>query len=116
MMKKIPYTNETDKYITVGTVTIPPGQTRDVEETLHPDYHAVQVEPVTAPPADLLAALLAGTVAAIVAALPGLTQADLAELVERENASEKPRKTLLDAIAEQQLAKAGESVDSNPAA
>lgn len=115
-MKKIPCTNDTDKYITVGTVTIPPGQTRDVEETLHPDYHATQAEPESAAKVHPLAALLACTVPTIVEALPALALADLAQLAELENAGEKPRKTLLDAIAEQQLAKAGESVDSNPAA
>lgn len=37
-MKMVPCTNSTKKIMHVGSKTIWPGDTRDVEETLHPDY------------------------------------------------------------------------------
>lgn len=102
-MKK-PYTNETPNTIYPGGVCIPPGQTRDVDEQFHPDYAAP--EPEEAAPVDPVAQILGHSVSAIKDMLPALSDAELEALGAAEQLADKPRTTLLAAIAEEILTRA----------
>jgi len=91
----------------VGGVMIPAGETVQVPGHLAPP--ALQPPPVAAeeaPPVDALADLQRGTVADIRAALDGLDDAALARLGDLEQTANKPRSSLLAAIAEEVLRRA----------
>jgi hypothetical protein len=96
-MSKVPYHNDTDKFVHIGSVTIAPGATRDVEETHLAEYSKPKESAPAAP--DAIADLLAGTAAEVIAKLPGLSAADL-EQVELREQEGKNRKTVLAAISE----------------
>lgn len=120
-MNKVPYTNETTHFVHIGGVTIPPGETRDVDATLLPGYEP----PVLAPPEpevppDLLAELLKASIKNIVPEMPGMSADDLARAVTLEEAGQK-RRTLLEAFAAENLrrlteaaAKAGSTEGAAP--
>ena len=102
---KIPFHNETDKFVHIGGVTIPPFDTRDVEATLHPDYKAPKAEEEKAPD-NPLAALLNETVKDILPKLPEMDMEQLTALEALEQEG-KNRSSLIEAIAAAKLALAG---------
>ncbi len=102
-MAKKPYTNETDSIQHIGTVTLWPGETREVEETLIPGQTAHQESPQEPDP---LVLLIQGNAPEVIAALPTLDDEQLSLLDEMERAAEKPRKGVLQAIAEEKLTRA----------
>lgn len=105
-MRKIPFTNETNGYLVIGTVTIPPGQTRDVEDTLHPDYAVGRSASAETAPVDIVAMLLAGPLDELLKCLPALSPEDLDRLDTQEQQSEAPRSEVISAITELQLSRA----------
>lgn len=102
-MNKVPHTNETLKFLHIGAVTIPPGETRDVDPSLLPGYKPVVVPP-PAPevPPDLLAELLKASIKNILPELPGMSDDDLARAVTLEETGQK-RKSLLEQFAAENL-------------
>lgn len=102
---KVPYHNDSDKYVHIGATMIAPNDTRDVEETEIPGYTAPGAVAKVAAPADPLGGLLKGNVASVTAALADLPLADVEKLGELEQAGQH-RKTLLAAIAEELLNRA----------
>lgn len=107
MNEKIPIYNNTAMPIYVGGAMIPPGETRhfDIEQVPHhlrPAAPAVEEEVAPNPLADILG----HSVKDIVAMLPALHDDDLVAIGEAEQRAEKPRTTLLGAIAEEQLKRA----------
>lgn len=104
---KIPVSNNTAMPIYVGAAMIPPGETRHFDEQDVPHHlrpAPVEAAPVAAP-ADPLAELLKGNVAAVVAALADLPDADVERLGELEQAGQA-RKGVLSAVAEELLVRA----------
>ncbi|WP_374537172.1 hypothetical protein [Chitinimonas taiwanensis] len=110
-MKMKPFTNDTDHVIYLGNATIPPGQTRDVEETLHPNFSAEPNAPAEAEPTDPWVELLKGTVATVSAGLDGLSVDELNELGDAERACQN-RKGVLGAIAEKIMALGQKTADA----
>lgn len=113
MQNLVPFTNETDFYVTVGLLTIPPGQTRGIEATLHPDYSAPADSPadelveVDVSELDLaMQLLLAGNAESVLAAIADLADEELERLGELEQLG-KSRKGVLGAVAEHLLNRAG---------
>jgi len=102
---KIPYTNTTAKFVHVGGVMIPPGDTREIDERLHPDYRQ-PAPPAEEDPVSELALILAGSVATILAGFDALADEELAELRALEAGAGKPRTSLLKAIDEEALRRA----------
>ena len=102
---QIPVTNNTATMMYVGGALIPPGETRHFEEYEVPEHlrPAVDVPAEEAqsadPLAEVLAALLDGNVASVVATLPEMPTADIERLGEMEQAG-AARKGILSAIAE----------------
>lgn len=100
-MKTEHFTNETKNFMHVGGVTIPPGETREVDAVLLPGGSQDDaLEPAV--PLDPLAQLMNGSVAAITAALPTLSNADLARATELEEAG-VARKSMLAALSVENL-------------
>jgi len=97
----------------VAGVMIPAGETRHFEDAaLPPEFRpAVAGEVVPPAPAHPLAVLLAGSVREIVAGVDALSDAEIDALIELEEQSERPRKTLLAELAEVQLERAGARTD-----
>lgn len=108
-MKTEHYTNETKNFMHIGGVTIPPGETREVDATLLPG-HAPDDGMAPDVPLDPLAQLMAGSVAVITAALPTLSDADLAHVTELEEAG-VARKSMLAALSAENLARAAAKQD-----
>lgn len=108
-MKTEHFTNETKNFMHVGGVTIPPGETREVDATLLPGHEQEEVLP-NGIPLDPLAQLMAGSVATITAALPTLSDADLAHVTELEEAG-VARKSMLAALSAENLARAAAKQD-----
>jgi hypothetical protein len=109
-----PVTNRTAMPIYVGSTMIPAGETRhfpddQVPEHLRPVAPADAAAPVVttdAPPTDPMAVLLEGTVEDVTAQLGTLDPAQL-DALDALEAAGKARKTLLAAIAEERLKRAG---------
>ncbi len=99
----------------VAGVMIPAGETRHFEDAeLPPEFRpAVAGEVVPPAPAHPLAVLLAGSVREIVAGVDALSDAEIDALIELEEQSERPRKTLLAELAEVQLERAGARTDGS---
>lgn len=117
---KIPYTNDTAKFVHVGGVTIPPFDTREIDARMHPDYKP-RAAPAAEAPVSELAMILAGSVATIVKGFDALADEELAALRALEARAEKPRTSLLKAIDEEVLARvakaaADESVEKGEGA
>lgn len=106
---KIAVTNTTQCPIYCGSLMIPAGETREVEEHFVPDHlkPAAPPPPASTAPADPLAELSTMPVKQIVAQIPSLTVAQLETLGELEQAKgDKARKSLLEPIAEELLKRA----------
>jgi hypothetical protein len=100
--------NDTAQVIFVGGLMIPPGDGREVDETLLPPLDE-QPQPAdeTLPDPDAnLRELLTASVKNIVPALADLGDETLASLARIEGESVTPRKGVLSAIAELQLLRA----------
>lgn len=110
-MDKIPFTNETDRFMHVGGVMIPPHDTRDVDPRLLAGATTESPAPA-AEDDDPLLAILAAKVGAAIVGLPALSNEELARLGELE-AAHKNRKTLIEAIAVEQLARAEKAAAEN---
>lgn len=102
---KVPYYNETDKFLHFGAVTIPPGETRDVDECLLPDYQAPE-NAAQDDAADPLLAISAMSIAKIEAGIADLSleEIDRLEALEKEKAS--PRQGLMAVILSERLRRA----------
>lgn len=98
-----PFTNRKDHPVTVGGKRIYPGETRGVEETLHPNYKPASKAP--AEPADPALELLDNSIPDIVAKLPDPSDEDFDRLRQGE-ADGKTRKGLLKAFEEEMLRRA----------
>ena len=106
-MAKRYVTNDTPNMIYVGGKMIPPGEGREVEEL---DEAPPQVdEPAPDLDADLRE-LLKGSVAAVAGALGGIGAETLTRLQALENEAAKPRKGVLEALANAQIALADEKL------
>lgn len=106
-MAKVAYHNDTETVKHVGNKMIRPGETREVEETLLPDYKAKKpTEPEANPNAELLA-LLDLSIPKITDKLPGLDGDEL-DIIEAAEQNGKTRAGLLEAIAEERLRRAAE--------
>lgn len=109
-MKTVHHTNETKKFMHVGGVTIPPGETREVDAALLPDHTLDDaLEPDI--PADPLVQLMAGSVATITVALPSLSDADLTRADELEQAG-VARKSMLTALSAEILRRAADDKET----
>lgn len=104
-MNRTHYHNTAAHPIYVGGVMIPAGASREVDARLVPGAAAATEEPEGEPPADPILALLDGNVAEVKAALPGLSDEDLDRLEAAED-NGKTRKGVLEAVAEERLARA----------
>lgn len=96
----------------VGGKMIPPGETRHFEPHELPPHlrpQAPSADPETTD--NPLAELLKKKVADVVAALPDLSDEDLQRLGGLEQVASKPRTSLLGAIAEETLKRAGSGQD-----
>jgi len=103
-MQKVPYTNDGSSFQHVGGTTIPPGETRDVDPSLLPDWKPESDgKPQEAP--DPLLELLGGSIASVLEVLPAMTDGELEQLAALE-AANKGRKGLLEAVAAEQLRRA----------
>ncbi|WP_025918210.1 hypothetical protein [Herminiimonas sp. CN] len=103
-MNKVSYTNETTRFQHVGGVTIPPGETRDVDPSLLPDYQpegvAVEEEEI-----DQVAELLKVNVKLVTEQLPHMSDDQLAHAVLLEQAGQN-RKSLIEAMTAENLRRA----------
>lgn len=108
--------NNTPNTIYVGGRMIAPGEGRDIDERdLPPEHRDAPVVVVHEGPSldDELAALLKESVKEIKDLLPGLTHEGLDRLAELERGYEHPRKTLLEAIADEVIRRADEALQSD---
>lgn len=109
---QVPYTNNTKNIQHVGNKTIMPGQTREVEES---HIHAHFGKPAESAPQketeNILDTLLAGKVESVVAGLDALSSDDLDAVEKMEQDAKKPRRGVLNAIAELRLKRAAEEKD-----
>lgn len=103
-MNMVPFLNETSKFLHIGGVTIPPGEVRDVDPRLLPDYEAPKAS--EAPGDDPLLAILALSVAKLAAGLPDLSDDELLRLEAMEQAKDKPRVGALAEITQERLRRA----------
>jgi len=110
-MARIPYTNTTAVTQHVDGKTIRPGETRDVDEFQIPSYQAAPA--AEAEPGDPVLDILDHNVKAIVEMLPGLSDEDLAELMQAEE-NGKTRQTLMSAFEAEALARASQRQDDDP--
>jgi len=109
-MKEVPFTNDKKHIVYVGSKSIPPGETRMVDESMLFDAHGkdngVNVDQ---PPMgdDPLLSLLDQSISEVVDALPSLSDQDIDQLESAEN-NGKTRKGILEAIAKERLRRAGD--------
>jgi hypothetical protein len=108
-MNQVPIhnTGNTNRYI--GGVCIPPGETRMIDARLLPPEPPDEPAP---PAADPIGDLLKLSVKEIVADLGEFDDETLARIEARELADETPRKTLLDAIAQERLKRADAAAET----
>lgn len=102
-MSKVPVHNPGRHHMHVGGTVIPPGDTRMVAAHLVPASRTPAAPVADKPPPSPLDELLAGKAADAIAALPDLPDEDLAALYTAEAAKPKPRSTVLEAVAAEQL-------------
>lgn len=103
---KHPITNHGKTNMHVGTAVIRPGETRMVDDHLVPPNLRPQATPASSAPINPVAALIAGKAAEVIAALPALSDDDLAQALALESGSQKPRTTVLQAIDADKLRRA----------
>ncbi len=111
---KVPYTNTQEHTVHIDGKAIKSGDTRDVEETMIPSYQPVAQSFEPAP--DQVTELLQEKVADIVAALPTLEEADFVRLAKMEEESEKPRTSLMKAMAAEEIRRANERIETEESA
>lgn len=100
----------------VGGKMIPPGEGKDIDEALLPPEHrdAPTQEAGKQPSLDeLLAELLHKPVKELIDGLGGMTQEALERMETLEGESKKSRKTLLEAIAAEKMARADEAMQND---
>lgn len=102
-MKKVPYTNNTANRMTIGGVAVRPGETRYIDETLHPDYRAAAAPPTA--PTDPVLELLDNPIKDIVPQLPTLSDEDFIKVWQGEE-NGKTRSSLLKAFEGEKLRRA----------
>lgn len=108
-------TNDGAEIIYVGGKMIPPGEGRDIEEALLPPEHRdAPVQEADKQPSldELLAELLHKPVKELIDGLSGMTQEALERMETLEGESKKSRKTLLEAIAAEKMARADEAMQN----
>lgn len=117
-MDKIAISNPGSGPMYVGAAMIAPGETR-LFERHHVPAHLLPenqqaVPPAPPPPPDRLADLVAGNAKTVIAAIPALSNEDLTRCEQLEQARgadgnefTEPRKTVLEAISEETLKRAG---------
>lgn len=108
--------NNTPNTIYVGGKMIDPGCGRDIDERdLPPEHRDAPVVLVVAGLSldDLLADVLKESVKEITHQLAGLTHEALDRLAELEHEAKHPRKTLLEAIADEKIRRADEALQSD---
>ncbi len=110
MSNRIAYTNPHAHTEYIGGVMIPPGETREIDPTHHPEYRAPDAQYAADAPQHIVDVLLAGDVATLLAHVPALGVDDLQELSDREQAGPR-RENVLSALAEQLLTLASAQVD-----
>ena len=113
MRKSIP--NPTLMPIYVNGTMIPPGESRDFDEAdLPPEHRAPETPPAEDLPPDPLVELVKTSVKVIVAGFETLSDEDLARLqgIEQEGQN---RKSLLEAIAAEQLKRADAAIEKQNA-
>ncbi len=100
------FTNKGKKPRHIGGKLILPGMTREIDAQDHPDYRPPQPEP--APVIDPVQALADGSAKKAIAGLTTLDNEQLAELdiLEQEKNASDQRKSLIGAIAKEQLERA----------
>lgn len=109
---RVPVHNTGKLPIYVGACIVLPGETRhfderDVPAELLPQKPDPAPAQESTPPPDPLAEFLKSKVTEIVAALPGLSGAELERLGDLEQLAATPRKGVLSAVAEEILKRAG---------
>ena len=109
-MNKVPFHNKTNKTVHVGTVSISPYGTRDVDPTHLPDAGKKPEQTVEQSVSATIDELLGLSVSDLTARLPSLSTADIDALEEAENGKEKPRTSALNAIASERVSRASQSV------
>lgn len=102
-MKK-PFENKTNSPMYVSGVMVPPGEMVLVDVPDDAPQGAPDAPHLTL--AEQVFELLAGKVAAVTAALPGLSEDALAMAQALEEGAPKPRQTLLTALANERIARA----------
>ncbi|MBR8137192.1 hypothetical protein [Burkholderia cenocepacia] len=112
-MKKVPYFNDSDRFKHIGGVTIPPGETREVEAVFVAAGPAPtqasdgKSESTSSGSTDVdIATLQTKTAAVIKDAILTLSDEQLVALNTAEEAANAPRKGVLEAIAAEQLNRA----------
>ena len=109
--------NDTPNVMFVGGKMIPPGEGRDIDERdLPPEHREPAPQPEEAPVPGLdeeLGVLLVNTVRTLKEMLPDLSHEALERLRELEAEHEHPRKTLLEAVADELLRRANEALGSD---
>lgn len=106
--------NDTPNVMFVGGKMIPPGEGRDIDERDLPPEHrepAPEPEEADGPSVDeQLEAILHQSVKDITGLLDSMTNEALDRLAELERAREHPRKTLLEALADEALRRANDAL------
>lgn len=96
----------------VAGVMIPGGETRHFDEAELPPELRPGAQPADElPPPDPLGEILQRSVRDILAGLDALSDDDIDALIDREEATKQPRKTLLAGLAEAQLLRAAARMD-----
>lgn len=112
-MQKVSYTNTGKTAQHIGPVCVMPGDTREVDPRDLPDYRPEPAAaPATDPHAELLA-ILDGKVADVLAALPGLSLAQI-DVLEQAEQDGNTRKGVMEGIAAERLRRAS-SEPADPA-
>ncbi len=105
-MEKVPYFNETERFVHIGDVTIPPDQTRSVDPRLLPGYSQPESGNEACTATDPLQAISAMSVGKLESGLPALSDDELVRLEDIEKAKAKPRQGALAAITAERLRRA----------
>jgi hypothetical protein len=103
-MKFVPHTNSFENTIHVGGVTIPAGETRDVDPSLLPGWEP-EGDKMADLPADPIADMLKGNVKDVSAALELLSDDELHSALYLEERGQA-RKSLLELMAAEKLQRA----------
>lgn len=116
MEQLVNVTNDTEHNRYLGGLCIPPGETRQVPAVWVQAEAPAEAEAEPDLPPNPLEELRSESVAAIVEAFIRLNADDLRALANLEEAAEKPRRTLLEAIAKELLERGSAEADLPPEA